>query len=1107
MVAEGTRLWGRDAERARLNDWLERVSVGQGGFLLMMGEPGAGKTTLMREATQEADERALLVFDTWCRGDEWEPAWYPLAGLMEQVLTAFEQHPQVEPFRQSLQTWLQKPAGMSWHHPLQFARLIRPLARSRPFLLCLDDLHLAGESLLKILNGWLPIFRQEPIGILACARSTHPNETLHLMLQETVQRGAGEWLRLSNLDSEDVARFLEANVPYPISPEAQDALFRLTHGNPLFLNEVLSSTRDLPPDCWQTAEGWEQRVPQSLKGTIVRRLQSLPETAREELLWMSSFEGAFRLNWIEQAAGTTSRKLARAMTDIQATGWLEKDESDNYRWSHPLVREVIYKQMNAAERAYRHRQIAGALEQSDLPEELKLLHWMKAQPDEQVMQRLWEAREQARSQYASRFRLELLDACLQSATDLNDPQRRIQVLCERPHVMFVMPEGLLRAQEATRQAIAELERHPEHDPELTLWVQMQCALAGQTAQLGAPSSAREGLQQVLSQRGKSLNPQQRAMLQMTLAYIASAQGDFRSAISIQRELWNFITDNPEWARHWVSTLRYAFHYALMAGDIAFAKQILERLSALVVSAQGSPVEQEIWHTVRAEWAWFQGQGAELQYHARLALETRRLRSSETEPFQQREWSFHTLLYRDPLQALHQVDVMLQEYRHAVGREQECLWLYRRAILLREGAQWDDMSAALRESLRLARHIDHRLMIARCLLMRADAELEDRQTDQAALTLLQAEAFKTDLKLPEISIEWSRVRSKLLQQQGALEEARQEAGVALKHVQQWGHALYQGFAHLQRASVEVDLGHESEAKEHLEQAEAKLLTYGEPREWRQLRYRWRDKASDLPSSQAHASSTGWALQARLLGATEIRFGNQPMEPGDWVSPKARAVCCHLILLEGKTIHAETLQDLHWQHLPEEKAKVNLQTTISAIRRSLRKAFSKEAGDWIQHSNGLYRWEPNLTWRADTQAFEQSAQTALQTHLPDAQKKALQHALSLYGGPLLPEFALEEWCLPFVQKFQTLYAETLLALANLCFQSQEYRETLHNCQLALSLDSCDEQACRLAMQSYLAQDQRADAIQLYERFKQAMMEELGDTPPPTIQRLYESIRGAS
>jgi predicted ATPase len=159
-VSSAGILCGREEERKRIGQWLDRIVIGRGSVLSLLGEPGVGKTTLLRDAIRQSRDRDLLVFETWCRGTEWEPSWFPFAFLMEQAQTTFADHPQSEPFSDALQAWMKRPETGSWHHAMQLIRHLRLFARSRPFVFFLDDFHLASDSLVHLMRDWQSLDRR-----------------------------------------------------------------------------------------------------------------------------------------------------------------------------------------------------------------------------------------------------------------------------------------------------------------------------------------------------------------------------------------------------------------------------------------------------------------------------------------------------------------------------------------------------------------------------------------------------------------------------------------------------------------------------------------------------------------------------------------------------------------------------------------------------------------------------------------------------------------------------------------------------------------------------------------------------------------------------------
>ncbi|MCX7925514.1 MAG: AAA family ATPase [Fimbriimonadales bacterium] len=1038
MRREGRAFSVRELETPAA-EWLSHTVRGHGGVLLITGETGTGRTSALRMLLQRARLQGFTVADSWCRGDAAEPPHLPLTALMETL--CFELGEQGNLLQEPLDRWLQNP--QAWHIPTRLIYPLREIARQRPLLLALDDAHRAHENLQRTLLNWLVALRLEPIGLVITAAS--PLRGVLADLQRTlIEREAGEVWTLRSFTPDEVVAMLQERVSENAPADAIGrALYELTGGNPLYLSEIVNSLPHLDEDAARSLGAW---IPDSLREALLRRFETLSEAEQETARALSLFESVAPREALPAVARQGERAAAKGVAALQALGWIEAQGATELRWRSRLFREVVYSTIEPRQRGAWHERAADALRQLNAPELAVLYHVRASAPTPERLQQLHDGYLRLRMQLPPRQRLELLDSCLDVASKLGDTTRRVQLLCDRPYLLFQLPDGLLHALDASQQALATLEAHPEADPDRELWTQVMCARAGQLTQLGRGREAQETLQELLTE--PNLRDSQRLMAELSMAYGYACQGDLRRAYEIYRAVWARLQANQAWLMRWGGVLRYALQYALANGDAQLAQATLECAEQWVAQPDCPLRFQMLYQLMYADEAYFYGRGAEQQARARAVWE---LAEQSGEQLAALDAWFLTLLYRQPQEAVRVAERALQLAQHALGREREAEWRYRRAQALLEMENPSAATTAAEEARRAALKTGNQWLVAKAWLLLAQARLAQQRTQDAADALQQAIPLARTLNLPELECELTLL-------QGLIDEA--DAGTlaqrAVEIAEAWGHALYRGLAYALR-------GHALNRPDDTEQAAMLLSEYGAPLLQRLITPR-----------ETPTASEGWDIFIRLLGDGSVRFRAKAMSKKAWISPRSRALFAHLALHGGAPVEMYTLLEQHFPHLDHDKARVNLQTVISAARRSLRTAFGEAAGDWIHYENGLYRLNPPHTWRVDVQEFESVAQDALSIADPEAQLARLDQAIALYTGDLLPEFADEAWCTLAYQRARVLLLECLLARAQRRFVKGQLTDAAADCERILQHDPADENALRLLLQVYQKLGRPRDAL---------------------------------
>ncbi len=312
----------RDDTLAALDRIVGDAAAGRGSVVLVTGEAGIGKTTLVRAFADEAAARARIL----------------LVGLRRPDGAAHARARCATRRCRAAARWRRRsPTG----EPVDavFAALLDELATDGPVVLVVEDVHWADDATLDVLG--YAARRIEPLEAVLVLTfrddEIDGSHSLHRFLGAIV----GAQVHRFPLDglSRDAVAWLSAG-----SGADADALHRATRGNPFFVTEALASPRDV--------------VPLSVMEAVLSRVRRLGPACREALDQLSvvpSHVGA-------ELAGTLLGPRVDALAEAELAGVLEVGP-DSLAFRHELARRAIERSLPAirrrgAERA-RRRGAAG----------------------------------------------------------------------------------------------------------------------------------------------------------------------------------------------------------------------------------------------------------------------------------------------------------------------------------------------------------------------------------------------------------------------------------------------------------------------------------------------------------------------------------------------------------------------------------------------------------------------------------------------------------------------------------------------------------------------------------------------------------------------------
>ncbi|MFE8912950.1 ATP-binding protein [Streptomyces globisporus] len=393
-------LFGRDHPAGVLRSEIARATDSHGGLVLVTGEAGIGKSTLVTDAAHEARRRGALVVGGSCWDSDNTPGYWPwvqiLRGLRRSA-TATEWAAAQEASDGRLAVLLGDPAGAAtggahrgepgveagaqgdtgppggdrpggeppgWG-PSEgaeafglfdaVATALVTVSQSRPLVVVLDDLHSSDPASLRLLefaaqHAWFE--RLLLIGTYRDVEVEAPGHPLQQLILPLVSRAAAT-LTLPGLGRDEVGALMTVTTGREPAPQLVDEVHRRTGGNPFFVE--------------QTARLWHSgspvsTIPPGVREAVRRRLALLPEPVVSLLTSAALLGREFRRQVLAVVHGAPVPHVDRLLESAVIARVVVPRPSGQYAFAHDLLRETLYASLDDAETRARHAAAVRALD-------------------------------------------------------------------------------------------------------------------------------------------------------------------------------------------------------------------------------------------------------------------------------------------------------------------------------------------------------------------------------------------------------------------------------------------------------------------------------------------------------------------------------------------------------------------------------------------------------------------------------------------------------------------------------------------------------------------------------------------------------------------------
>lgn len=385
---------GRQDELETLSTALERAASGLGGCFMLGGEAGMGKSRLIAKVSLRSREQNVSTLYAACLYADAPSPYGPIVEIIEAISARQPaQRDGADPLERQIADSLAAarralglgdasgpsdqgaPESQAQTFEL-LTHLLATLARRRPLLVVLDDLHWASPTLLQLLHHLARGLQSSRILLVGAYRpedlvqeqdaEPHPlTETLRRMSRENLF----ESLTLSPLPLADTGQLLcESLGGDGVSDQLINLVHRESEGNPLYTLETLRLLQE-QDGLEQQNERWRldpsadiETMPQTLADLVMRRVDRVTSADRELLDWSAILGQRPDTAILSSLTASSRLALLRQLARLEREHHLLISDEIGYAFTHGKIRQALYEAMPVPLRKECHLMAAQAIE-------------------------------------------------------------------------------------------------------------------------------------------------------------------------------------------------------------------------------------------------------------------------------------------------------------------------------------------------------------------------------------------------------------------------------------------------------------------------------------------------------------------------------------------------------------------------------------------------------------------------------------------------------------------------------------------------------------------------------------------------------------------------
>ena len=389
-----TGVVARETEAASLNDAYKRAAAGEGrAVVLVSGDAGVGKTTLVAESARRASKEGACVLLGRCQEDV-SASYAPFAEALQHYVAHAPEHvlrAHVEVHGGDLTSMVPAlgqrlgavPAPTRTDPDTEryllygaVAGLLMAASRLQPTVLVLDDLQWSDRQSLRLLRHVVATVDSARLLVIGTFRDSElsPSNPLRDLLGALQREPSISRIELKGFDDAGVLAFMEAAAGQHLEEAATDLAHALrleTEGNPFFVGEVLRSLMETGAIYQDDRGRWtaagemsEMVLPNSVREVITSRVGRLGAPAGRVLSMAAVIGRDFDFDLLAAVTDLSQEELLDLLEAATNAALVREvpDAPGRYSFSHALTQHTLYQSLPKVRRALAHQQVAEAIE-------------------------------------------------------------------------------------------------------------------------------------------------------------------------------------------------------------------------------------------------------------------------------------------------------------------------------------------------------------------------------------------------------------------------------------------------------------------------------------------------------------------------------------------------------------------------------------------------------------------------------------------------------------------------------------------------------------------------------------------------------------------------